>query len=120
MEIPVPGKCAICEGTLKIERLACESCGCAIEGDFSQTRLGRLQPEEQRFIELFVTLSGSLKDMASALGISYPTVRNRLDGVIASLEKLIEEDKNRREGLIDGVERGEIRPDLAARILEET
>ncbi len=45
----------------------------------------RLSPEDQSFVEAFVAESGSLKAMASRLGVSYPTVRNRLDDVIEKL-----------------------------------
>jgi hypothetical protein len=47
----------------------------------------RLSEEEQRFVIDFVKCSGSLKEMAQKLGLSYPTVRNRLDDVIALLER---------------------------------
>ena len=119
MEIPVPGSCQICGEHLIIERVACDTCGCAVEGDFTLPRLARLSLEEQKFIEILVTLSGNLKNVASTLGVSYPTVRNRLDNVIASLDALAKADQSRREELIDGVERGEIPPSLAARLLEE-
>ena len=48
----------------------------------------RLSADDQRFVIDFVKCSGSLKEMAQRLGLSYPTVRNRLDDVIAQLERV--------------------------------
>ncbi len=120
MEIPVPVQCQICEGELTIEKVACHRCGCALEGNFTLPLIARLTREERKFIEIFISLSGNLKNVASTLGISYPTVRNRLDRIIASLEALAETDQRKREELIDGVERGDIPPEVAARLLEES
>ena len=55
-------------------------------------RLAYLSSEDRRFVELFVLSSGSIKKMEKALGISYPTVRNRLDKIVSSLRKIIEQD----------------------------
>lgn len=120
MKITVPAQCHVCGEPLTIERVGCDSCGCAVDGKFGMPRLARLAPEEQKFIEMFVTLSGNLKNLAAALGISYPTVRNRLDNVIAALEKLEKEDRSGKEQLIDSVERGEIPASLAVKIMEES
>jgi len=120
MEIPVPVRCQVCEGKLTIERVACHRCDCALEGNFTFPLLTRLTRDEQKFIEIFVSLSGNLKNVASTLGVSYPTVRNRLDRIIASLEVLAKDDQRKREELIDSVERGDIPPEVAARLLEES
>jgi len=120
MEIPTPVRCGICDGELAIERVACRACGCALEGEFTFPLLARLTRDEQKFIEIFVSLSGNLKNVASTLGISYPTVRSRLDGIIASLEALAVADQRKREELIDRVDRGEMPPEVAARLLEES
>jgi hypothetical protein len=119
MQLSSPGECSVCGGGLQIDRLSCPTCGCALEGGFQLPRLARLPREEQRFIELFVNLSGNLKNMAAALGVSYPTVRGRLDNIIESLEKITEEDRARREELIDAVEAGGIPASLAAHMLED-
>lgn len=119
MEIPIPVHCRICERELTVERVACHRCDCALEGNFTLPLLARLTREEQKFIEIFISLSGNLKNVASTLGVSYPTVRNRLDRIIASLEALAEADQRKREELIDSVERGDIPPEVAARLLED-
>lgn len=69
--------------------MTCDHCRVAIEADFPRTRLGQLPLEHQRFIEIFVLASGSLKEIAAQTGVSYPTVRARLDRIIADLRQRI-------------------------------
>ena len=83
----LPKLCPSCEGVLRVQTMHCAACGTKIEGDFRLPALMRLSEEDQRFVIEFVKSSGSLKEMAQKLGLSYPTVRNRLDDVIAQLEK---------------------------------
>lgn len=70
--------------------MACEACGIAVRGRFAASPLSGLPTEHQRFIEMFVLASGNLKEIASLAGVSYPTVRNRLDKVIEALRSAIE------------------------------
>ena len=65
--------------------MSCSGCDVAIEGRFQASRLARLPLEHQRFVEMFVLAGGSLKEIAERAGVSYPTVRSRLDRVIAVL-----------------------------------
>jgi hypothetical protein len=65
--------------------MACAKCRVQIEANFPASRLGALPVEHQRFIELFLMAGGSLKEIAEQTGVSYPTVRSRLDKVIAAL-----------------------------------
>ena len=60
-------RCPYCSGALRTTKLTCQDCGLGLEGDFVTPRLSRLEPEEQRFAELFVLASGSLKQMAEVL-----------------------------------------------------
>lgn len=70
-----------------VKRLCCEHCGTEVEGQYPLPQLAALAQEDQEFILQFVKTSGSLKEMASLLKVSYPTVRNRLDEVIARLNQ---------------------------------
>lgn len=69
--------------------MTCDRCQVAIEANFPRTRLGQLPLEHQRFIEIFLLASGSLKEIAAQTGVSYPTVRARLDRIIAELRERI-------------------------------
>ena len=68
----LPLQCPSCDAPLKVGRLFCEECN----------------TEEQQFVLDFVKSSGSLKDMAKNIGVSYPTVRNMLDDIIDKLTKM--------------------------------
>ena len=81
----LPRICPSCQSQLKVKSLTCENCLTEVNGLYELPVLLRLNPEEQDFILQFVKFSGSLKDMAKHLNLSYPTVRNRLDDVIEKL-----------------------------------
>ena len=111
--------CPYCEGSMEIERLRCSSCGVAVEGKISVPRLARLSPEDREFVELFVRSSGSLKAIANKLGISYPTVRSRLDKVIHALEEEEKGEADARREILDAIEDGKLSVDEAILKLKE-
>lgn len=86
----LPLQCPACESPLRVGRMFCGECGTEVCGDFELPLLARLSDKEQQFIVEFVKSSGSLKDMAKGMGVSYPTVRNVLDDLIEKLIKLDE------------------------------
>jgi hypothetical protein len=88
----LPTKCPACGNQLKVRKLLCQDCETEIEGVFDLPRLARLSAEDQDFILQFINASGSLKEMAKLLKLSYPTVRNRLDEIIEHI-KTGEENK---------------------------
>jgi hypothetical protein len=112
-------ECPYCKGELEIERLRCSGCHVAIEGKIGIPRLARLSVDNREFIELFVRSSGSLKAVAEKLGISYPTVRNRLDRVIEALNQEEVNDLDERRKILDGIESGAISVDEAIQRLKE-
>ena len=77
--------CPVCSGELTIARLHCRSCGTALEVYFGVGRFGRLDREQMALLESFLRSRGNLKEMERELGISYPTVRGRVDALIRSL-----------------------------------
>jgi hypothetical protein len=83
----LPTTCPSCSGKLAVKRLRCETCDTEVEGLYSLPALIALSQDDQEFILEFIKASGSLKEMAAILGVSYPTVRNRLDEVIAKLKQ---------------------------------
>ncbi|WP_143310544.1 DUF2089 family protein [Chitinophaga vietnamensis] len=86
----LPHLCPACASPLKVTSLSCEACDTAVTGSFEMPLLARLSGEDLQFVIDFVKSSGSLKDMAQQLGLSYPTVRNLLDDII---QKIISEEK---------------------------
>ncbi len=78
----LPTICPACNSQLKVKTLICENCRTQIEGLYDLPPLARLSIEDQLFLLEFIKASGSLKEMARILKLSYPTVRNRLDDII--------------------------------------
>lgn len=85
MKYKAPGKCPVCNGKLSITKLGCSRCSTHIEGDFRPCEFCLLEDEELDFIKIFIKCRGNIKDVEKEMGISYPTVRGKLDGVIKAL-----------------------------------
>lgn len=66
----------------------CAKCDTTIEGDYPLPLLMRLKEDDLRFLADFILCNGSLKALAQKMDLSYPSVRNRMDDVIADLERL--------------------------------
>ncbi len=97
-----------------------EKSGVRIEGEFELPPLARLRYEDQVFVSAFVASHGSIKDMEKAFGISYPTVKNRLNRIAAQL-RLVEVEvetpppaQSPADDVLGMLERGEISADEAA------
>ena len=86
MTIPtVLGRCPVCAGELAVTRLQCLNCETALAGRFRLGRFQRLSPDQLAFLEVFVKNRGIIKDVEAELGISYPTVRARLDDALRAM-----------------------------------
>jgi hypothetical protein len=83
--------CPVCSHELSITRLHCDHCATTLEGDFSVGRFGRLSREQLALLESFLRSRGNLREMERELGISYPTVRNRVEALVRALG-LVDED----------------------------
>src|SRR6186997_762973 len=77
--------CPVCSGELGVTRLRCRTCGTTLEGDFSVGRFGRLDRDQLTLLESFLRSRGNLREMERELGISYPTVRSRVEALVRSL-----------------------------------
>jgi hypothetical protein len=77
--------CPVCSNELSVTRLHCDSCGTTLEGEFSVGRFGRLSREQLTLLESFLRSRGNLRDMERELGISYPTVRGRVEALVRAL-----------------------------------
>lgn len=93
MQTPkLPVACPSCSGSLHVSQLSCPSCSTQVSGNYPLPVLLRLPADEQAFILKFFLSGGSLKEIASQIGISYPTVRNRLDDLIEKVKQLSAEE----------------------------
>ncbi len=77
--------CPVCAGELAVTRLRCGTCGTTIEGEFGVGRFARLSREQLQVLESFLRSRGNLRDMERELGISYPTVRVRVEALVRAL-----------------------------------
>ena len=92
-----PTVCPSCSSGLAARRFECARCGTSVEGSFDLPLLARLSPEDQTLVRRLVKSSGNLKDLAKQYGVSYPTVRNRLDELIARIEAMESEREVSKE-----------------------
>lgn len=88
MQPKLPIQCPSCESSLSVSQLTCGNCTTVVSGNYSLPLLLQISEEEQNFILQFFLTSGSLKEMASQMGNSYPTVRNKLDDIIHKIKTL--------------------------------
>lgn len=112
----VPAADPVTGGPLYISELTGVESGITIRGKFEIPMYSRLDDEQQRFLETFLRCRGMLNSVERELGISYPTVRARLDALLASLglapakEETMSKEKasERKQRILDQLERGEI------------
>lgn len=79
------GRCPICNHEMSVTKLHCNYCETTIEGNFSLCKFCKLTDEQKNFVEVFIKNRGNIKEIEKELGISYPTVRNKLENVIEAL-----------------------------------
>jgi len=101
-----------------VERVRLAGKDIAIEGRFELPQLARLAVEDQVFIAAFVRSHGSIKEMEQVFGVSYPTIKARLNRIASSLEFIDTDPSPSRNEILDRLSRGEISPDDAIRELE--
>ncbi len=78
--------CPTCSGSLTITEVSCDTCGTQVRSRYQPGPFSALDEEQQTFLLLFVRSRGNLKELEKTLGVSYPTVRAKLDEVIDRLE----------------------------------
>lgn len=100
-----------------IERVRLSDSGTAIEGSFALPPLANLSAEDQVFVMAFIRCHGSIKEMEEMFGISYPTVKNRLNRIAGQLQFVETVKIDPREAVVDELEKGEISAEEAIRKL---
>lgn len=113
-------KCPSCNGSkLYLTKIECTDCHTLFSGQFDIPVLLKLSEEDIRFITDFVKCSGSLKEMGSLQQVSYPTLRNRLNGLIEALEQLESTSGYSKDDILQLVEDGKITAQEAADLLRK-
>lgn len=119
----VPTRCPVCRSELEVTRLHCLTCDTSIEGRFSGGPIAHLTVEHLDFIVTFVRCEGKINRMEQELGVSYPTIRNRLHEVIRALgyepgkDEAVEFSPDKRNSVLEDLEAGKISADDAMRLL---
>jgi len=120
---PALTRCPVCQSELTISRLHCPSCDTMIEGRFTSRPFTHLSAEQLEFVETFVRCEGKITRMENELGLSYPTIRNRLQEVIRAMgyepgkDESPEISDEKRRSVLEDLDAGKISADEALRLL---
>lgn len=93
IEKRMPQHCPSCDTRMKVKKLVCPHCDTEVDGSFNLPVLSSLTGDEQQFVIDFIKTGGSLKEMASKMKLSYPTIRNQLDEIIERVTALQKNSK---------------------------
>src|SRR5258708_32100312 len=125
---PLILKCPSCEGNLTVTSLGCPECSINIDGEFAMPQLLKLTRAQIDFIEVFIKNRGIIREVERELGVSYPTVRARLDEVIQALgysskstpdDDTAENGSTRRRAVLADLKAGKLTPEEALAALNE-
>lgn len=122
MSYPVIHACPVCNHSLHVKKLACSHCHTTIENTFSLSKFALLSAEQMHFVEVFLFSRGNIKEVEKELGISYPTVRGKLNEIITLLgheRKATEEKKVGKQEVISMLDNGEITAQEAIELLKK-
>ncbi len=134
----LPPGCPLCDGPLVVQQIYCRQCDTTLSGTFEPTigsefadeklpvlrRFARLSAEQLTFVEAFVRCEGKLNRMQDEVGLSYPTVRLRLDELLKDMgftprEEEKARDQERRQ-ILDELQAGRISPADAMELLRKS
>jgi hypothetical protein len=116
---PMPTACPVTGEPLEVTRLQAPTSGVVIEGRFAPNEFALLPREHLDFLRLFVKVRGNLKEAERVMGVSYPTVRLRFDGLLKALGYEVEDAAaDERSEVLALLERGEVSADEAAKRLQ--
>ncbi len=99
--------CPGCGSEMRIQKVHCPDCDVSLDGEFEVSALARLELQEQLFLTAFLRHHGNIKRMEKLFGISYPTVKNRLNALAAKLDRQFEAPSAEMH-ILEQLERGEI------------
>lgn len=118
------GACPVCGSPVVPTELSCTTCNIVFRGRFDNCRFCRLEGEQLRLFEAFVRSRGNLAEVQREIGISYPTLANRLDAILERVGLKRKEQPapaasaEERKAVLDSLEAGEIDVDAAIGLLK--
>ncbi|TYQ14685.1 UNVERIFIED_CONTAM: hypothetical protein Cloal_1048 [Acetivibrio alkalicellulosi] len=117
----VLGKCPVCGGDTSVTKIKCSKCKTTIEGEFELCKFCKLTPEQKLFIDVFIKCRGNIKEVEKELGISYPTVKNKLEDAANALGHKAQveiSDSVKRKDVLDRLNNGEVTVEEALELLK--
>jgi hypothetical protein len=122
----LPTTCPICGGELTVTRIHCRDCDVTIEGRFDGGPFSQLSPDQLDFVKTFVRCEGKINRMEGEIGLSYPTIRNRLHEIIRALgyepgggEEAFGLSETERQRILEELDNGQISVDDAMLLLQD-
>jgi hypothetical protein len=91
----IPSRCPACSSPIQVVALSCRSCGTRVEGTFDLCPACSLEGDDRDLLELFLRAHGNAKEVERAMGVSYPTVRARLDRLWSLLDGKVGSQESR-------------------------
>ena len=122
-EARVVSACPGCGGKLEVRELGCSECGITVRGEFQPCEFCSLPQDQLGFLRLFISRRGNLREVERELGLSYPTVRARLDDLLRALgyptdPPSVRDRQEHRRRVLDDLKSQRITPDEALRELK--
>ena len=117
----VLGKCPVCNSDTQVTKINCNKCHTSIEGRFDLCKFCRLTSEQKYFIDVFIKCRGNIKEVEKELGVSYPTVKNKLEDVAVALGYKSEpevDDTVRTKEVLEKLNNGDITVEEAIEIMK--
>jgi len=116
--------CPGCGGRLEVRELSCPACNISVIGAFERCEFCALPEDQLAFLRLFVSRRGNLRELERELGLSYPTVRARLDDLLRALGYAVSptsalDRQERRRQVLEALKAGDISAEDAIRALKE-
>ena len=104
--------------SLVVKEVEVPELGVTLRGDFELPRLAELNPDDQAFVQGFLKVGGSIKEMEQVFGVSYPTIKARLNRIAGALSFIETDPAPARSEVLERLSRGEITADQAISELE--
>ncbi len=115
----IPGDCPVCGGELKIDSISCTECDMKMTGTFYISGFSKLNEKQLNFVTSFIKCRGSIKEMEKELGISYPTVKSRLDDIAKAIGLAVEPDPEKGNAeVLESLDKGELSIEEAVNIIK--
>ncbi|GIL15424.1 MAG: hypothetical protein BroJett039_05970 [Chloroflexota bacterium] len=113
-------QCPACSGFLTITEIQCSNCHLKMQGEFKPGLFSSLSDDQLTFVRAFLRVRGNLSEMEKVLGVSYPTIRNKLDEINQTLDRADQApavvESNPRTAILNQLAAGEL---SAAQALEQ-